>query len=189
MTANASAAPVHIAITRKIKPGYELEFQTALKEFFARSLAENGVRGASMLVPPPGSSSAEYGILRSFAGADERDAFYRSPLYLEWATRVAPLTVGAPQIRELTGLEAFFRTSDSQPPPPLWKMAVATYIGVEIVTLTVALTLGRALGGWNLFLSNPIQNVLVVGLLTWVVMPLVTKALSGWLNTKKRKSS
>ena len=42
--------PIHVAITRRIKPGCEQEFQTALKEFFANSLAQTGVRGAAMVV-------------------------------------------------------------------------------------------------------------------------------------------
>src|SRR6267154_4605609 len=83
----ASAQPIHVAITRRIKPGREQEFQAALKEFFARSLAQSGVRGAAVLIPPPGSSSKEYGILRSFANAAERDAFYASALYAEWKKR------------------------------------------------------------------------------------------------------
>ena len=182
----ASAQPIHVAITRRIKPGCEQEFQIALKQFFARSLAESGVHGAAMLVPPPGSSSAEYGIIRSFASAAERDAFYASPLYLDWKKRVAPLSEGEPEARELHGLEAFFRGANS--PPHRWKMAIATYIGVEIVTISVALTLGRVTRGWNFFIANPIQNICVVGLLTWVVMPIVTKALSRWLNNKKGKA-
>src|SRR5262245_23525295 len=105
----ASSQPIHVAITRRIKPGREQEFQTALKELFARSLAESGVHGAAMLVPPPGSRSAEYGIIRSFANPAERDAVYTSPLYLEWKKRVAPLSDGKPETRELLGLEAFFR--------------------------------------------------------------------------------
>src|SRR5258706_6982269 len=121
----ASAQPIHVAITRRIKPGCEPEFQAALKEFFARSFAESGVNGAAMLVPPDGSGSAEYGIIRSFANAAERDAFYASPLYREWKKRVAPLSNGEPDARELHGLEAFFRGNDSAP-PPRWKMAIAT---------------------------------------------------------------
>ena len=109
----ASAQPIHVAITRRIKPGREQEFQTALKEFFARSLAESGVHGAAMLVPPPGSGSAEYGIIRSFASTAERDAFYASPLYLDWKKRVAPLSDGEPEARELHGLEAFFRSNSA----------------------------------------------------------------------------
>src|SRR6266850_2684329 len=100
----ASAQPIHVAITRRIKPGREQEFQLALKEFFARSLAHSGVHGAAMLVPPPGSTSSEYGIIRSFANAAEHDAFYASPLYQEWKKRVAQLSVGEPVARELHGL-------------------------------------------------------------------------------------
>src|SRR5258708_39493457 len=113
----ASAQPIHVAITRRIKPGREQEFQTALKEFFARSLAESGGHGAAMLVPPPGSGSAEYGIIRSFANAADRDAFYASPLYHDWKKRVASLSDGEPEVRELHGLEAFFRGNSSAPPP------------------------------------------------------------------------
>ena len=187
MITSAGPQPIHVAITRRIKPGCEQEFQTALKEFFARSLSHNGVQGAAMLVPPPGSSSMEYGILRSFANAAERDMFYASPLYAEWKKQVAPLSEGEPDARELHGLEAFFR-SNSTTAPPRWKMAIATYVGVEIVTISLAFTLGRVTRGWNFFIANPIQNICVVGLLTWAVMPFVTKTLSRWLHTKQGKT-
>ena len=187
MTANAYAQPIHVAITRRIKPGREQEFQIALKEFFARSLAERGVRGAAMLVPPPGSGSAEYGIIRSFANAAERDAFYASPLYREWKKRVAPLSNGEPDARELHGLEAFFR-QDSRPLPPTWKMAIATYLGVVPTIMTLALTLGPLIRSWNLVLNNLVFNACVVVLLTWVVMPLITRALHGWLQAGESKT-
>jgi len=183
----ASAQPIHVAITRRIKPGREQEFQTALKEFFARSLAESGVHGAAMLVPPPGSGSAEYGIIRSFANAAERDAFYASPLYLDWKKRVAPLSDGEPEARELHGLEAFFR-QDSPSPPPRWKMAIATYLGVVPVIMTLALTLAPRIRSWNFVLYNLVFNACVVMLLTWVVMPLITRALHGWLQAGESKT-
>lgn len=178
MTANAQ--PIHVAITRRIKPGCEQEFQAALKEFFARSLAESGVHGAAMLVPPPGSTSTEYGIIRSFASAVERDAFYASPLYHEWKKRVAPLSDGEPEARELHGLEAFFRHDPS--PPPRWKMAIATYLGVVPVIMTLALTLGPLIRSWNFVLYNLVFNACVVALLTWVVMPVITRILHRWLS-------
>ena len=180
----ASAQPIHVAITRRIKPGREQEFQTALKEFFARSLAESGVHGAAMLVPPPGSASNEYGIIRSFASIADRDAFYASPLYLDWKKRVAPLADGEPEARELHGLEAFFR-QDSPSPPPRWKMAIATYLGVVPVIMTLALTLAPLIRSWNFVLYNLVFNTCVVVLLTWVVMPLITRALHGWLQNDK----
>ena len=183
----ASTQPIHVAITRRIKPGCEQEFQAALKEFFARSLAESGVQGAAMLVPPPGSGSAEYGIIRSFANPAERDAFYASPLYLDWKKRVAPLSAGEPEARELHGLEAFFR-QDSPSLPPTWKMAIATYLGLVPVIMTLALTLGPLIRSWNFVMYNLVFNACVVALLTWVVMPLITRALQGWLHIDERKT-
>jgi antibiotic biosynthesis monooxygenase (ABM) superfamily enzyme len=184
----ASAQPIYVAITRRIKPGREQEFQTALKEFFASSLAEHGVHSAAVLLPPPGSSSMEYGILRSFANAAERDTFYASPLYVEWKKRVAALSEGEPDARELHGLEAFFR-GNSSVPPPRWKMAIATYLGVVPVIMGLSLTLGRLTRSWNFVLNNLVFNAFVVVLLTWVVMPLITRALQGWLYANYPRTS
>lgn len=175
--------PIHVAITRRIKAGREQEFQTSLKEFFALSLGHSGVNGAAMIVPPPGSGSAEYGIIRSFASAAERDAFYASALYAEWKKRVAPLSDGQPETRELHGLEAFFRANSSAP-PPRWKMAIATYLGVVPVIMGLALTLGRLIHSWNFVLNNIVFNAFVVVLLTWVVMPVITRILDPWLSKK-----
>jgi antibiotic biosynthesis monooxygenase (ABM) superfamily enzyme len=183
-----SAGPIHVAITRRIKPGCEQEFEIALKEFFARSLTHGGVHGAAMLVPPPGSSSMEYGIIRSFANAAERDAFYISPLYLEYKKRIGPLSDGEPETRELQGLEAFFR-QNGQALPPRWKMAIATYLGVVPVVMALALTLGPLIRSWNFVLNNVVFNAGVVVLLTWVVMPLITLALHGWLEGNEQKLS
>ena len=188
MAANLNSQPVHVAITRRIKPGREQEFQAALKEFFAKSLAQSGMHGAAVLVPPPGSGSMEYGILRSFANAAERDAFYASPMYLDWKKRVVPLADGEPEARELHGLEAFFR-QDSPSLPPRWKMAIATYLGVVPVIMTLALTLGPLIRSWNFVLNNLVFNAFVVVLLTWVVMPLITRALQGWLYANDPKTS
>ena len=158
-----------------------------MKEFFARSLAQSGVHGAALIVPPPGSGSAEYGIIRSFASAAERDAFYASALYAEWKKRVAPLSEGEPQTRELQGLEAFFRGNNCSP-PPRWKMAIATYLGVVPTIMTLALTLGPLIRSWNFVLYNLVFNACVVVLLTWVVMPLITRALHGWLQAGNSKT-
>src|SRR5688500_913822 len=120
--------PIHIAITRRVRPGCEVEFQQALREFFQSSFGQNGVLGASMLTPPPGSDSREFGILRTFVSEAERDAFYASPIFMAWDERARTLTEGEPVYRELHGLEAWFRSP--QRPPPRWKMAIATFIGV-----------------------------------------------------------
>ncbi len=113
---------IHIAITRRVRPGREAEFQVALREFFQTSFAHGGVLGATMIVPPPGSDSREFGILRTFADEKERDDFYASPLYNAWEEKCRPLTeTDFWSSRPLHGLEASIelRTQGSRFAPTL----------------------------------------------------------------------
>ena len=177
--------PIHIAITRRVRPGCEAGFQAALREFFQTSFAHSGVWGASMLTPPPGSDSREYGILRTFASETERDAFYESPMFKAWEERARTLTEGEPVYRQLHGLEAWFRSPHN--PPPRWKMAVATLLGVYPVSLLIGVVLSPTLKKLPLVLNLFVVSAIIVGLLTWVVMPLVTRLLHGWLNPQPQK--
>jgi len=179
--------PIHIAITRRARPGCEAEFQQALREFLQTSFAHAGVQGASMLTPAPGSDTHEYGILRTFANEKERDAFYESPMFKAWDERARKLTEGEPAYRQLHGLEAWFRSPLN--PPPRWKMAVATFLGVFPVAMFLNLTLGPVIRSWNFILGSAVFNACVVALLTWMVMPVVTRALHGWLHPNERKTS
>ena len=174
--------PIHIAITRRVLPGREAEFREGLHEFFKASFDHKSVLGASMLIPPPGSDSREYGILRSFTSEEERDAFYQSPMFKEWDQRARTMTEGEPVYRNLHGLEAWFRTSGK--PPPRWKMAVATLIGVFPTSVLLGLTVAPITRKWPFPSGSLVISVLMVALLTWAVMPLVTRLLQPWLHPK-----
>ncbi len=176
---------IHMAITRRVRPGCEAEFQQALREFLQASFAHGGVWGASMLTPPPGSDSREFGILRTFADEAERDAFYASPLFQAWEARARKLTEGEPEYRQLQGLEAWFRSPGT--PPPRWKMAVATLLGVYPTSLLLSLTLGEVVHAWPVAAKSLVIGVAMVALLTWVVMPFVTRILHHWLHPRSSK--
>ncbi len=89
------------------------------------------------------------------------------------------------QYRQLHGLEAWFRSP--QTPPPRWKMAAATFLGVFPVAMVLNLALGPLIHSWPFIVSNAVFNACVVALLTWVVMPLVTQLIHGWLNPQPQK--
>jgi antibiotic biosynthesis monooxygenase (ABM) superfamily enzyme len=176
--------PIHIAITRRVRPGCEAEFQQALREFFQTSFAHGGVLGASMLTPPPESDSREFGILRSFADEKERDAFYDSPMFKAWEARARTLTEGEPVYRQLHGLEAWFRSPHG--PPPRWKMALVTLLGVYPVSLLIGVILSPQLRKLPLPLNSFIVSALIVTCLTWLVMPLLTRWFKGWLHPQSQ---
>jgi len=112
--------PIHVAITRRVLPGREEEFREGLREFFQTSFDHGSVMGASMLTPPPGSDSREFGILRTFTNEADREAFYQSPMFKAWDERARALTEGEPEYRQMHGLEAWFR-SPNPPPRSEWR--------------------------------------------------------------------
>ncbi|WP_019941596.1 antibiotic biosynthesis monooxygenase [Dyadobacter beijingensis] len=176
--------PIHVAITRKVLPGKEEEFKDALRRFLGDSFLHGGVHGAAMMTALPGNESREIGILRTFADQAERDAFYNSKLFKDWEAYASTLTE-EPVYRELTGLEAWFR---SPVPPPRWKMAVATLCGVYPTSLFLTYVIGPYIQGLHPAFRTLIVTGCMVGLLTWVVMPQVTKVLKPWLSGRLKNS-
>lgn len=172
--------PVHIAITRRVPAERAGEFEAALRDFVRRSMQAPGTCGVHMLFPPPGSS--EYGVLRSFASEVHRAAFYDSPVYREWLEKIKPLVEGDPEIRQLSGLEAWFRDPHASP-PPRWKMALLTWLAVWPVSMLVPAVLMPLLAGR--LHSALVAGVVAAGIvfvLTWVAMPLLVKITRGWLH-------
>ena len=173
--------PIHMAITRRVKAGYEAEFLQALREFIQASFSDRGVLGAGMLVPPPNSEVREFGILRTFANEQERDAFYISPMFKAFDERVRPLTEGGPLHRQLTGLEAWFR-NPSLPNPPQWKMALLTWIAVWPISMAVPALLNPLIGSHvsNFIFAGAVAAGIVLAL-TWIAMPALVKLARRWL--------
>jgi uncharacterized protein len=168
---------VHVAITRKVLPGKEDEFVQALRQFLGESFLHGGVHGASMITALPGGDNREIGILRTFKDKAERNAFYNSDQFKEWDAYAATLTE-SPVYRDLNGLEAWFRAPH---PPPRWKMATATLCGVFPTSLLLTFTVGPLIKDLPVAIRILIVAACMVALLTWVVMPAVTRLLKSWL--------
>jgi len=171
--------PIHVAITRRARLGCEAQFQAALREFFQSSFSHPSVLGAYMLLPPPGSR--EFGILRTFQNEHQRDTFYQSALFKEWEQRANTMTEGEPEYRQLHGLEAWFRSPTN--PPPRWKMAVVTLIGVYPISLLIGFLFSPHLKKLPLYLNLLIVSMLIVACLTWLVMPRLTRLFKSWLSS------
>lgn len=179
---------IHIAITRRVRKSHVAEFERALGEFASRSLAEPGARGVHCLHPPAGSDSMEYGILRTFASAADRDAFYNTALYREWLTRIEPMVEGEATCRQLDGLEAWFRDPHGHM-PARWKMALLTWVAVWPVSMLVPAILMPLLGpNFPRVLTAGAIAAGIVVILTWVAMPLLVKITHPWLHPENKPS-
>ena len=180
------AEPVAVLTLRRVKPGSEERFEAALHDFIARSLHTEGQLGVHVLRPALGTGPREYGIVRRFSNAGFRNRFYSSQLFQQWELTVAPLTEGGAQRQELSGLETWFTLPGqrSMIPPPRWKMAIVTVVGVWPVSMLVSWLLNPHASGLPAPLKALCTAVGIVILLTWVVMPLLVRILSPWLQRR-----
>ena len=173
--------PVHVAITRMVKPGREEAFEKAIRSFFSDSLKDEASLGAQLLRPLPGTNTRNYGILRSFANEKDRDSFYQSESFRRWEEAVKPLVEEGYSRRDLHGLEAFFTDPGIIETPPRWKMAILTWLGVWPTVLVVSALSTNLLTGWPFWIANGVAYLFVVAGLTWIVMPLLTRLSRPWL--------
>jgi antibiotic biosynthesis monooxygenase (ABM) superfamily enzyme len=65
-------------------------------------------------------------------------------------------------------------------------MATATLIGVYPTSLVLSLTVAEVAHDWPFLLRNLAFAMSMVGALTWLVMPRVTRALHDWLHAGER---
>jgi antibiotic biosynthesis monooxygenase (ABM) superfamily enzyme len=175
-------APIHVAITRIVKPGHEAAFERAILTFFAEAQESSATLGAQLLRPLPGSGSRTYGILRSFGSEQERNAFYESEGFLRWQEAVRPLVEEPYSRRDLHGLEAFFTNPGLIQRPPRWKMAFVTWLGVWPAVFLISSLVGqRFLSEWPFWIAAGFETMAVVAILTWGVMPALTRVFHPWL--------
>jgi antibiotic biosynthesis monooxygenase (ABM) superfamily enzyme len=81
-----------------------------------------------------------------------------------------------------TGMETWFSLPDrSVHAPPRWKMALVTFSGVYPLSVILQLTAVPAAKEWPLPLRALVFPVILVPLLTYVIMPGLSRLLRDWL--------
>ena len=175
---------VTVWITRTVKPGFKDAFESALHDFVSHSLPQPGQLGVHITRPPLGGQSRDYVIVRKFASRDALKAYHASPEYNAWLARTRDFTEGEPRIQELSGLESWFTPSDAPLRPlPQWKMALVTFIGVYPLTSILPPLFTHVLyPPFHPLLVNVLTTGVIVALLTWAIMPLLTRVFKKWLH-------
>ncbi len=64
---------------------------------------------------------------------------------------------------------------------PVWKMALLTWLGLWPTVTAMMLGVRPRLEGLPVALQTLLLTAIIVPLMTWVVMPLLTRLFRGWL--------
>jgi len=181
------AEEVTVVVRRRIKPGTEAAFESAMQGFIGFALAFPGNRGINVLRPAPGGD-AVYTVVDRFADSAAREAFKASAGYADWMSRLRAHSESDPVIEEIGGLGGWF-TPPGTPAavrPSRVKMALVTFVGVYPLTSMLPGFFGGLLPAWHPLLVNVFATASIVALLTWAVMPVLTRIFSAWLFGRSR---
>ena len=173
-------------MTRRVKPGHEELYEQLLRGIIAAARAFPGHLGVEVFRPQ--SPAGEYRTVYRFDTAEHLRAWLDSDERAVWLERAEPHLIEPLRTSFVTGLETWF-TLPAQPgaaPPPRYKMALLTWITIfPLITAIVALT-GPLLEDLPVAVRLGITTALTVPLMTWVVMPRVTRLLHRWLYPANR---
>jgi uncharacterized protein len=174
--------PVTTTVTRRVKPGHEPFYESFLEGIIADAARFPGHLGVEVFRPAT-ASTGEYQVVYRFDTSEHLDAWLHSDERAAWLERAEPHVVGPMRMQVLTGLETWFTLPDRPgiPPPPPHKMALLTWVAIFPLITIVVIVLEPLLERLALVPRLAVTTAVTVPIMTWVVMPRVTRLLRGWL--------
>ena len=180
--AGGAEGPVTTTVTRRVKPGHEAAYEGFLAGISGAARAFPGYLGVEVFRPTPGGGG-EYRTVYRFDSVAHLHAWLDSPQRAGWLERAEPHVAGPMRTQVLTGLEGWFTVSTQPgvPPPPAYKMALVTWVTIFPLITGVVVASAPLLGRLPLVVRLAVTTGVTVPLMTWVVMPRVTRLLHRWL--------
>ncbi|MBD2102494.1 antibiotic biosynthesis monooxygenase [Leptolyngbya sp. FACHB-261] len=184
---NADDPPVTIHVLHRVKPGCEATFEQVLGDLITAAHSYEGHLGVNVF-RSGNNTNPEYQVVFKFDQGSHFKQWESSAIRQQLLTRVNQLTVDAGQISVLTGLETWFTlpTKPGLPPPPRYKMFVITWATIFVLISLMNQLVIPLLHSLPSLLGTLIVTGLMVFLMTYVVMPRITKLFAQWLYPKAK---
>ena len=173
---------VTAVITHRVRSGREVGYEEWIKGIAADARQFAGHLGVNILRPQPGKVS-DYVIVLQFDSCVNLNAWLNSDVRKGWIDRVQPLIAEQESVQVLTGLEGWFQLPNqaSASAPKRYKQAMLVWLGVTTVALVVQPLIAPALAPLPWVLQVAVNVAVTVSLLTYVIMPRLTRWFKRWL--------
>ena len=179
----SNSEPVTALIVRNVKP-------ERIKEFEAWALGMHqvvggfeGYLGTDIIRPRP-QSYPEFVIVVRFDRYEHLKAFMESTEREEWLKKSEEMTVGQMHVQEAQGFTPWFILPDAPArlvTPPKYKMALLTILALYPSLLVLNTILSYLFHGWPRPLLIFINVLILVPIMTYYIMPLITRLFQSWL--------
>lgn len=174
--------PVTVSIARRVIKGREPEYEAWLHRTINTAKTFPGHLGVDVLRPSTQTNGDYVLIVRFDSYAHQRD-WEESKERAQLLEEIAELTEGETRVKKVSGLEFWFALPDvpASATPNRHKMALVLTLVVFTLVLLVNLLFGGWLSQFPLVPRVALVAITQVLLLTYLVMPQVTRLLRGWL--------
>jgi uncharacterized protein len=175
-------APVTVVVTRRVKAGREADYEAWLHELVQASTSLPGYLGTSIQRPPP-TGPREYTSVFRFDTVANLRAFEQSDRRRRAMAQVVEFVEADATWRELSGLEVWFSAPAGTviPQPSRERMAVVIIGVVYLLVVGLGAIVPRLVPQLPVRARQFLIVCLQVLLMTYVIMPRLTRALARWI--------
>ncbi|MFI6642559.1 antibiotic biosynthesis monooxygenase [Streptomyces sp. NPDC050504] len=180
-TVLTSRGDMALIAARMVEPGHEEAFEEWARDVLAAAAALPGNLGGGLFRPVDDDSP--WIVVHRFRDRQALGRWLDSPQRAGLFAHQERHHHHEVARRELAGLEAWFTEPGSTvSAPPRWKMAASSAIGIFPISLLGSLYLTPRLTALPPVARTAVFALLFSVLMTYVSMPVVTRALRRWLN-------
>lgn len=184
--APAGESPGTVVVTRRVKPGHEAAYEDVVRRLQADARALPGYLGATVQRPAGGRGETT-SVIR-FATVEHLREFEASEIRTRFLAAVAPHVEADAVWQRLTGLEFWFAPPAGTvvPQPSAARMALLLIVVVYVLVLVVGSAVGALLPAWPYPARLLLTIVVEVLLMTYWLMPRLTRRLAPWIYPSRR---
>ncbi|MCE9575562.1 MAG: antibiotic biosynthesis monooxygenase [Deltaproteobacteria bacterium] len=181
---------VTVVVTRRVKPGREAGYEAWLARLIGDASALPGYLGTTIQRPPP-TGPREYTSVFRFDSVEHLRAFEASDLRRRALAEVGAFVEADAAWRQLTGLELWFTPPPGTvvPQPVRWRMAIVMIAMVFGLVLSLGQLVGLVMGAAPFVLRLFVTITIEVFLMTYVLMPRITRWCARWIYPAPAKGS
>jgi antibiotic biosynthesis monooxygenase (ABM) superfamily enzyme len=164
---------------RRVRAGKEQEYESHLKVLHQLVQGVPGYLGTDIVRD---AAAHEYVSIVRFDSLENLRAWQASGQHEHWQLDLDGIVEGDAQVRRCEGLEFWFNVPNAATKPPSrHKMAVVLVVLVTVMSLCFTPVILHYFGTAPRLIRAFISATLQVILLTYVIMPRVTRVLAFWL--------
>lgn len=175
--------PVTLTVSRRVKRGREADYEAWLKGINQAAASFPGFRGVN-IIRPSNQAQGEYVSIFQFDSYAHLKAWEESEIRRERLADMPDGVVASEAARhKVTGLEFWFTAPDAPilAQPSRHKMVVVLIVVIFCLINILAPIYSTLLAGLPQWLRTLIVVVVQVILMTYLIMPSITRLLSRWL--------